>query len=530
MIQGFWELCWNHDLKTRDHLLREAVRVAKMKQHMDQIPAEHDDITSDPELLFERMKEQLGTMELGHFPGDRELFYKLYHMGKDIDLLEYGLQTIRQDRVIASLQVHFGVFQTFIEHASRQRNGRNWLVTETEKFMEGLSKERVLPEGVRLTLLTDNYIVTVLLKTYYRDQPAVRVIQGSIYQPLQLNEVFDAILSVPNFGLKLEDHDIRMREAEGAAIQHLTPLLASGGKLVAVLPARMMFQSGSIGEWRLEMNERYPVSAIYVLPEGLFRPYTSVKTYLILFCNEQSVADVRIGRYKLASSILEEDDVIGYKKAAFQQLEDWRIELLLDQDSQTLASFQQAAVPKIKLKAAADLFRGKSILKQDLQPGTVSVLNISNLEDGEVKLDQLETIHEEERKVKRYEVLEGDLVMTCRGTQTKLAVFPGHSQMVIASANMIVIRFREQVNSMYAKMFLESPVGLAFIQSFQRGTTVMNLNPADVGEIEIPLWPMERQLTMSQQYVEEKKLYMETLQAATQRWEQQKEQMYMALF
>lgn len=228
MIQGFWELCWNHDLKTRDHLLREAVRVAKMKQHMDQIPAEHDDITSDPELLFERMKEQLGTMELGHFPGDRELFYKLYHMGKDIDLLEYGLQTIRQDRVIASLQVHFGVFQTFIEHASRQRNGRNWLVTETEKFMEGLSKERVLPEGVRLTLLTDNYIVTVLLKTYYRDQPAVRVIQGSIYQPLQLNEVFDAILSVPNFGLKLEDHDIRMREAEGAAIQHLTPLLASG--------------------------------------------------------------------------------------------------------------------------------------------------------------------------------------------------------------------------------------------------------------------------------------------------------------
>ncbi|WP_418038780.1 N-6 DNA methylase [Paenibacillus xylanilyticus] len=529
MFQGFWDLCWSHDLKTRDHLLREAVRVVKMKQYLDQIPAEHDDIASDPELLFERMKEQIGTMELGHFPGDRELFYKLYHLGKDIDLLEYGLQTIRQDRVIASLQVHSGLFRTFIEHGSRQRNGRNWLVTEAEKFFEGLS-EQVLPEGVRLTLLTDNYIVAVLLKTYYLDKPAVRVIQGSIYHPLPLNEFFDAILSVPHFGLKLEEQDIQLREAEGVAIKQIAPLLAHGGKLMSVLPARMMFQSGAIGEWRREMNERFPVSAIHVLPEGLFRPYTSVKTYLILFCNEQSGADIQLGRYKLVSSTLQEADVIGYKQAAFRQLEDWRIELLLNQDSQTLAAFQQAAIPKIKLKAAADLFRGKSILKQDLQPGSISVLNISNLENGEVVLDQLETIQEEERKVRRYEVLSGDLVMTCRGTQTKLAVFPGHSQMVIASANIIVIRFREQVDSMYAKMFLESPVGLALIQSFQRGTTVMNLNPADVGEIEIPLWPMERQLSMSQQYREEKKLYMDTIQAATKRWEQQQERMYADLF
>ncbi|CAM4517398.1 restriction endonuclease subunit S [Paenibacillus macerans] len=529
MIETFWNICLNHDLKTRDHLLREAVRVVKMKQYIDQVPTEREVLENDPEKLFIKMKDKLGTMELGHFPGDRELFFKLYHAGKDMDLLEYGLQTIRQDRVIASLQVHSSVFGAFIDHATRPAS-QSWLIAEAEKFLDGLSRYAPRVTSIRLTLLTENYVLGRLLKTYFADRDHIQVIQGSIYQPLPLSESYDAILAVPNFGLKLDDSDMELREAEGAALQHLSPLVASGGTLTAVLPARMMFQSGAIGAWRQRMNELTPVQAIYSLPDGLFRPYTSVKTYFAIFGNTSPGTEVKLGRYALKSSLLKEEKAIDLKAAAFKELTDWRIELLLEQDSRMLAAFQQAAVPKLKLKAVADIFRGKSILKQDLRPGSIYVLNISNLEDGEVMLEHLETIQEEERKVKRYEVQPGDVVMTCRGTQAKLAVFPQHTRMVIASANIIVIRFREQIHSLYAKIFLESPAGMALIQSFQRGTTVMNLNPADVGEIEIPLLPMDRQLAISEQYMKEKQLYKETLQAATKRWEQQREQIYTALY
>ena len=529
MIEDFWSLCLNHDIKSRDQLLREAIRVVKMKQYIEQVTVEErDTLENSPDKLFERMQDRIGTIELGHFPGDRELFYKLYHAGKELDLVEYGLQTIRQDRVISSLQAHSSIFHAFTESAIGLNNQR-WLIVEAEKFMEGLMR-LTLPPTVKLTLLTENYIIGRLLKTYFTDKGNIQVLQGSIYQPLPLQERYDSILTVPNFGLKLDDEALEVREVEGAAIQHLAPLLSPEGSLSAVLPARMMFQSGDIREWRKRINELIPVHSVYALPDGLFRPYTSVKTYLVSFCNRQPSEEIRIGRYALKEMVLEEKESVQLKAAAFQELEDWRIELLLDQDSDTLTAFQQAAISKVRLKTIADIFRGKSIMKQDLRPGPISVLNISNLEDGEVELDQLETIQEEERKVKRYEVILGDLVMTCRGTQTKLAVFPGHSQMVIASANIIVIRFREQMDSVYAKIFLESPVGMALIQSFQRGTTVMNLNPTDVGEIEIPLLSLDKQHAISEVYMKEKQLYMETVQAATRRWEEQRKQIFTTLY
>ncbi|MDO7907575.1 restriction endonuclease subunit S [Paenibacillus sp. JX-17] len=529
MIEEFWQLCLNHDIKSRDQLLREAVRVVKMKQYIDKLPSgERTKLEKNPNELFDRMQEKIGKIELGHFPGDRELFYRLYHAGKELNLAEYGLQTIRQDRVIASLQAHSSILQTFRE-AAEGLHQQNWLIVEAEKFMEGLA-EYTPPSNVKLTLLTENYILGRLLKTYFAGMEQIQILQGSIYQPLPLTDAYDAILAVPNFGLKLDDEAVGVREAEGAALHHLAPLLTPGGCLTAILPARMMFQSGSIGEWRKRINELIPVGTLYTLPEGLFRPYTSVKTYLVTFNSGQPPENIQIGRYTLKGTVLEEQRTIQLKAAAFQQLEDWRIELLLEQSSDTLAAFQQAAIPKMKLRAVADIFRGKSILKQDLRPGSIAVLNISNLEDGEVKLEQLETIDEEQRKVKRYEVLPGDLVMTCRGTQTKLAVFPEYSQMVIVSANMIVIRFNEQVDSLYAKIFLESPAGMALIQSFQRGTTVMNLNPADVGEIEIPFLPLERQKAISEAYRKEKQLYSETVQAASRRWEGQREQIYSALY
>ncbi|NGZ74073.1 N-6 DNA methylase [Saccharibacillus sp. VR-M41] len=511
-------------------MLREAIRVVKLKSALAKISdPDREFLEQSPELLFTRMQDVIGSIELGHFPGDRELFFQLYHAGKDLDLLEYGLQTLRQDRAIGAMQVYGGIFARFLSEAVGDGTGRI-LVAEAEKFLEGLSAYRNQRESsFHLTLLTENYLLGRLLKIVFDGSEGIEVIQGSLYHPLPLNEKFQAILTVPAFGAKLEDDSLQYRDSELAAVHHLSPLLSRGGTLAAVMPARIMFQSGEMENWRRSIEEEMPVRAIYTLPEGLFRPYTAIKTYLLLLGGGEIGKEVRIGQLAVDNEKLVDRQTIGLGSAAFHELKDWRIELVLEQDGSTLAAFQQSAVPKIKLKAAADIFRGKSILKQDLRPGTVSVLNISNLDDGEVLLDQLETIDEEERKLKRYQVQEGDLVLTCRGTQTKLALFPASDSFVIASANIIVIRFNEQIDSLYAKIFLESPVGLALIQSFQRGTTVMNLNPSDVGEIEIPLLSIKRQREIGEQYRLEKQRYREAVDEATVRWEKQKNELYEAV-
>lgn len=528
MIESFWNICLLHDISSRDQLLREAIRVAQMRKFIEQQGTTHTSVL-EPEMLFRWMKENIGERELGHFPGDRELFYRLYQAGKDIDLLDYALQTMQQDRVTGGLIVHSSIMERFVGMCQRHQF-QSLLITETEKYIRGLVETKVYQQPVKLTLLTENYIISKLLKTYFETYPNVQVIQGSIYNPLPLTEKFDGILTIPNFGLKVdEDDEMNIRDSEGVAVHYLLPLLQEGGRINVTFPARMMFQSGNIAKWREQTNELFPVQSVHMLPDGLFRPYTSVKTYQIEFA-KSSTEEVILGRLQLQKMSLVAEREITIHSDAFSQLDNWRIDMLLDEDQDTLRSFQQAHIPKVRLRDIADIFRGKSILKQDLRAGNIKVLNISNLEDGEVNLEQLETIDEEERKVKRYEILPDDLVMACRGTVNKLAIFPESEGTVIASANIIVIRFKSAILSGFAKIFLESPVGTTLIQSFQRGTTVMNLNPSDVAEIEIPLLSKEEQQDRIHKYVEEKERFKATVRDATARWEQVKNKLYSDLY
>ncbi|WP_228728261.1 restriction endonuclease subunit S [Brevibacillus composti] len=528
MIETFWHICLLHDISTRDQLLREAIRVIRTKQLFEQQGLSDIELSTDPDMLFQWMKERVGERELGHFPGDRDLFFKLYHAGKDMDLLEYALQTMQQDRVTGGIIAHPGIVERFFDMCSRQQC-RSILIAEAEKYIKGFVEMKSRIQPFSITLLTESYMIGRLFKTYFTSCTNVNVIQASIYQPLPLDEKYGAILSMPHFGLKMNDDVLSIRESESAAVGHLLPLLQNGGRISVTLPARMMFQSGAIGDWRKLINESAPVQSIYSLPDGLFRPFTSVKTYQVEF-GKAAPDQVILGRLQLEKSRLVTERELTIHPDQFQNLDNWRIDLLLDEDQDTLRTFQQAAIPKVKLRDVADIFRGKSILKQDLRSGNIRVLNISNIENGEVMLDQLETIDEEERKVKRYEILPGDLVMTCRGTVNKLAVFPETDHIVIASANILVIRFQKQINSYFAKIFLESPIGIALLQSYQRGTTVMNLNPNDIAEIEIPMTTEEIQLSIVERYKQEKEIYLTSIQAATSRWRQEKEEIYSKLY
>lgn len=529
MIETFWNLCLLHDITSRDSLLREAVRVIRTKQTLEKQGQMDEAITAQPERLFQWMKEQVGDRELGHFPGDRDLFYRLYHAGKELNLLEYAVQTLQQDRTVGLVLVHPGLMDRFMELCDK-RGYQSLFIAEAEKFLQGLIETNYSKRQFTITLLTENYIMGRLLKSYFESCPNVHVLQGAIYQPLPLEQKYDAILTLPHFGMKLNEVDeVPVRESEGAAVNHLLSLLEENGSLSVTFPARMMFQSGAIAKWRKQINDQVPVESIHILPDGLFRPYTSVKTYQVVFRKVPS-KDVLLERLQIRKSKLSMEEEISLQREAFTALEDWRIDLLFDEDLDKLQSFQTAAVPKVKLREVADIFRGKSILKQDLRPGKIKVLNISNLDDGEVILDGLETIDEEERKVKRYELIPGDLVMTCRGTVNKLAVFPECGETVIASANILVIRFKQAIRSHYAKIFLESPVGTALIQSFQRGTTVMNLNPSDVAEIELPHLSEDKQIDIINRYLQEKVRYTDTIREAANRWQKEREQLYNDLY
>ena len=91
---------------------------------------------------------------------------------------------------------------------------------------------------------------------------------------------------------------------------------------------------------------------------------------------------------------------------------------------------------------------------------------------------------------------------------------------------MIVIRPKETVLGDYIKIFFESPIGMAIIKSFQRGTTIMNINHSDIMEMEIPLLALEKQSEMITLYSEELSRYKKIVQEAELKWNTVKDKLY----
>jgi len=58
----------------------------------------------------------------------------------------------------------------------------------------------------------------------------------------------------------------------------------------------------------------------------------------------------------------------------------------------------------------------------------------------------------------------------------------------------------------------------------------MNLNPSDVGGIELPLLPHVEQINRVNRYNEEKELFKQTIREATDRWEQVRNKLYSELY
>ena len=519
----FWNYLYRRDITDKEQIIKEALRVIRTKKYLGNNQIDLTKIRKDPENLFQIMKDDIESENLGYFPGDRDFFAQLFDMGKDFDILDFTFKTLKIDRFGTLFSPHY--LNNFVFEMIDQKQVKKILITEAEKILPDLKNIIEKYKNQEITLTTENYLMNEIYKTAFTDYKNVKALFVSIYKKFLMDNKFDYIFSIPAFGYKnsLEDsaYDFISSDMEGRAVENTIEYLNNQGSLCMVVPAKFTFSMGSLFRLRKWINKNFQVNFIYSLPEGTFRPYSGIKTYLL------SISKQKCEKINLANLELEDNKfVIKNKKEVkseeFKQHNDWRVELIFNEDNEIIQAFKKSKVQKVKIKEIAEIFRGKSVLKKDIQPGEYKVLNISDIEEGEINYKNMITIAEDARKILRYELKSGDVVISCRGTMNKVTVFKSNSHKVIASANLIVIRPKENILGDYLKIFLESPVGSTFIKSFQRGSTIMNINPVDIKEIEIPLLDLEKQKEIAERYSEEKTIFKETTEKANIRWNEQK--------
>lgn len=514
-----WEarnILHNYGFHTPDDIADNLYRAVKTKSALGA-----DEMDAD--MIYAVMQKETERL-VGRFPGDAVLFNRVYQVLSSLDSQEiiYLLNAANGGR---ELMVPSVLTQKFAEQITNETS--SVLVTECEKYGLGLYDVIAGNPDVRFVLTCQRELQKEILDTVYQKLDNVQLVLADIYHYGFIHEKFDLIFSVPVFGgrLLIEGEDFISREPGMIATQNLLYHLNLDGKLLIVLPAKITFAGGSVAALRDYIHNNYKIQEISALPAGLFVPYTSIRTYFFTFSTGYT-DDVVIRQYTSREPIrktapctelilTDEELLIGEELA---ELNGWNIDLVFSHEDDDIRAFNQSPTRKMLLKETATVFRGKAVTTRS-SSGNIGVINISNMTDTGIDYTGLDMIEEEERKVARYALEDGDVLITARGTIIKTAVFQKQSSTCITSANINVIRPSGNLRGAYLKLFLDSPVGGKLLKSLQRGSTVVNLNYKDLNELEIPVPPIQVQDALISEYNAGLTLYKQTLASAEEAWQ-----------
>ncbi len=98
----------------------------------------------------------------------------------------------------------------------------------------------------------------------------------------------------------------------------------------------------------------------------------------------------------------------------------------------------------------------------------------------------------------------GDLLLASKGNNNMCVIVPGIEQKCVASPSFLVIRLHDKsaILPEFVAWYLNLPTVQNTLAAQARGTSIMSISKATLGELEIPIPPIERQ----KKYIELSKL------------------------
>jgi hypothetical protein len=446
--------------------------------------------------------------------------------------IDYEVLLALKERYTSRIPNTSFLLKTFFDLVMRniKNPGNTMLIPEGEKFAPFLTLIVANNENCRYTITTARKFEYILLTEIFKNQSNVQIRQGQIYEPDFINEKFDTILSVPNFGTSPSfnrANQFMCKEYELIATENLLLHLSPVGKLIILLPARVTFAAGRVKDFRRFIQQSYSLDEIAELPVGILSN-TGVKTFLFTIAAKGN-EDTSIKRYvfendnpvnrRLGSLKLKLQDETFVMPEELDVLGDWNVDKIFASQDDDWTQYQNSSVRKIPLKDVAEIFRGKAITEKN-PTGSIGVVNISNILEYDIDYNSLDHLEEQERRVANYILITDDLLLPARGTAIRTAVFKEQTYPCIASSNLIIIRPKSgALSGIYLKLFLDSAIGKKLIKSTQQGTAVMNISYRDLENIEIPYLPFEKQKEIAQKYTEALAQYKETISSAEEKWQ-----------
>lgn len=480
--------------------------------------------------LYQIMNEV--CWEMGSFPGSIEDFYRIFMAAEEFVADKEDLINIVQNDAM-NMVVEPALEQIFINNIECS-DAKSVLIFNIEGFSANLLEVVKRHPEVRFSFMMNNlykHDCFRLLKEIYKKFHNVDFIEQDLYSLNYYNtEKYDLIIAIPRFG-SVSNNELKnifiANSWDLVAAEQLLKSLNDKGILKVILTPKILFSGGRDSKFRKYLLENYKLLELADLPAGLFNKVTMVKTVLITLTTGSSdkiqvrkyVSDKPLAR-KTECTVL---DIVEEETISVEDLkaeDSWNIFLLTESDDE-VAKYKKSGLSMVNLKEITDVFRGKATSK--LSTGKkVGVINIADIVDNEIDYEKVGFIDDEQQKIVKYLLEDGDILISSRGTTIKVAMFEAQERQYIPAVNLNAIRLhndaKSQIKSEYLKIFFASSIGQKLLSSLQRGEVVMNINAKDLYSLNIPLLSLQEQQAIIDKYNEEFKRYRETLKQITDRW------------
>ncbi|TAJ95129.1 MAG: restriction endonuclease subunit S [Gammaproteobacteria bacterium] len=352
------------------------------------------------------------------------------------------------------------------------------------------------------------------------------------------NEYADVILANPPFmspkgGIKPHNRfSVQSKRSEVLFVDYMAEHLTPNGRAGIIVPEGVIFQSQTAyKQLRKMLVEEYLV-AVVSLPAGMFNPYSGVKTSILILDKSlakrtNSIAFIKIENdgFGLGAQrrAIDKNDL----PAAAAFLKHWLPDPKSEIQNQQSQIRNVLIVEKSRIAGNGDYNLSgeryqKSVVSNSEFPHTLirDVSNVItkgttpttagfNFEDSGVNFIKIESVagdgtiiaskvahisNEAHAALARSQLAAGDVLFSIAGAMGRSAVVD--SSLLPANTNqaLAVIRLKQElISPIYLSQLLRSPRVRAHIESVKAGVAQYNISLQQVGDVEIPLPPLDVQ-------------------------------------
>lgn len=289
-----------------------------------------------------------------------------------------------------------------------------------------------------------------------------------------------------------------------------------GDRAVAIVTGKALFNDGDL-DYRNKLLETGWLEGIIELPAGSLS-FTGIKVFMLVFSkgnenvkfvdasNMVTVGNKRYINFELPVTLITEmyysEDV---KNKPVSELMSFH---------NLMPSTIMLDVKKIDngvpLKDVAEVFIGnqytygvfeKKGMLTDKKTG-YRILTSSDIENGFVNWDSLQSIDYKDTKFDKFAVKFGDVIVTSKSSKVKTVVVDIEpKEKILVTGGMLIIRpDLEKLNPTYLKMFLDSKEGQATLKSIQKGSYIVTINASNLETIEVPIIDIKKQELKAEKY------------------------------